>query len=131
MLRPLEQWFCDRCDEVIESPEDGWVHWQRDNDGLVHSMEILHHLKASPRGGRMGCYPPDIDRDFALVKFLGATGAARMLALIDVGKFHDALGDEIGMVKDIRNWADTFADCSFRFTRRHGATSKRRAATVS
>lgn len=26
-LRPLEQWFCDFCQEIIKSPRDCWLQW--------------------------------------------------------------------------------------------------------
>jgi hypothetical protein len=107
-LKPLEQWYCDRCGEVIEKPTDGWVHWRKDATGSVHSIEILHHLKASPRGGNQGCYPARMDRDMHLNVMLGPRGIVDLLSMIDVGAYHDPEGAEIGRVKDIRNWVDVF-----------------------
>lgn len=105
-LEPLKQWFCDRCGEVIEKPEDGWVHWRRGEDRKIHSIEILHHLRASPKGGRQGCYPQDLELDMHLETMLGERGLARLLAMIDVGAFHDEEGEYVGRVRDLRNWAE-------------------------
>jgi hypothetical protein len=104
----LKQWFCDRCGEVIEKPEDGWVHWRRDDESRIHSIEILHHLRASPRGGAQGCYPRDMDSDMHLDTMLGARGIVDLLSMIDVGKFHDPEGRHVGSVKDVRNWVEVF-----------------------
>jgi hypothetical protein len=44
-LKPLQQWYCDRCGEIIEKPEDGWLHWRREGEPpawKVYSIEILH-----------------------------------------------------------------------------------------
>jgi hypothetical protein len=27
MLKPLEQFICDKCSNVIEKPEEGWIEW--------------------------------------------------------------------------------------------------------
>lgn len=103
-LLPLQQWFCDRCDNVIEKPEDGWLHW-RNRDKGVEEIEILHHLKASPRGGERGCYPKDMDCDMHLETMLGARGLVDLLSMLDVGEYHDKEGKNVGKV-DVRNWTE-------------------------
>jgi len=121
-LKPLKQWFCDACDEVIEKPEDGWVYWSKDRDergavfGKVHSFHVVHKFRASPkRAGleprespHVSCYPPNIDQDTDLVLMLGPSGIIRLLSHMDVGMHFDAAGDEILRVKDVRNWTETF-----------------------
>ena len=27
MLKPLKQFYCDSCNQIIEKPKDGWVEW--------------------------------------------------------------------------------------------------------
>jgi hypothetical protein len=106
-LLPLQQWFCDRCGDVIEKPEDGWVHWSEDKKG-VHTIEILHHLTASPRGGgksTQGCYPSPMDCDMHLQVMLGPGGLAHLLSMVDVGAYHDEDGTSVGKV-DLRNWTE-------------------------
>lgn len=104
-LLPLQQWFCDRCGDVIEKPGDGWLHWRDDAAKGVHTIEILHHLRASPRGGAHGCYPESMDSDMHLDVMLGARGIAHMLAKVDVGEYHDRDGQSLGKV-DLRNWTE-------------------------
>jgi hypothetical protein len=106
-LKPLEQWFCDRCGDVIQKPEDGWVHWRRGKDRKIHSIEILHHLMASPKGGQDGCYAKDPDSDLHLHHMLGTRGLVILLSMVDVGRYHDPAGKD-GGVADLRNWAETF-----------------------
>src|SRR5665213_64374 len=55
MLKPLQQWFCDRCGQVIERPEEGWVEWL-DDDGGPHAFKIVHHATFSPRETPNRCY---------------------------------------------------------------------------
>jgi hypothetical protein len=55
-LIPLEQWFCDMCNGVIESPEDGWLEWQLDDEGLAWNFKIVHSVQSSPKKFRdLGC----------------------------------------------------------------------------
>ena len=59
MLKPLEQWICDTCGEVIESPEQGYVDWvcePSEEDQTIHSFRIVHHANFSPRRPRGNCY---------------------------------------------------------------------------
>lgn len=114
VLKPLKQWFCDRCGEVIAKPEDGLLHWRTTN-GKVHSFEILHRPYVSPRGGdrppvpggAYGCFPPNIESDPLLKGMLGSRGLAALLAEMDPGAYFAADGDAIGAVEDIRNWVET------------------------
>ena len=109
MLKPLQEWICDGCGEVIEKPQDGWVGWYEE-DGKFHGFEIIHHVDASPRGGRSGCckssegYP----RDAHLRQMLGARGMVVLLSLLDVGTYHDPKGDETIRVRNVREWRDLF-----------------------
>ena len=59
MLKPLEQWICDTCGEVIESPEQGYVDWvcePSEGDQTIHGFRIVHHANFSPRRPRGNCY---------------------------------------------------------------------------
>lgn len=56
MLRPLEQWICDSCGEVIHKPEEGWVEWVEGSDNLCRDFRICHHKVYSPFENQDGCY---------------------------------------------------------------------------
>jgi hypothetical protein len=108
-LTALKQWICDRCGDVIEKPEDGWVHWRRDRTTRrVSEIEILHHLTASPKGGERGCYPARMDSDMHLTAMLGSRGIVDLLSMMDVGAYHDPDARHIGGVTDVRNWVEVF-----------------------
>lgn len=112
-LKPLQQWYCDSCREIIKKPEDGWVHWRKEKRGQaptewgVHSIEILHRAHTSPRG-EGGCFRAPIEKELHLSRFLGPEGIARLVSMMDVGVYHDPDRLELVGVKDIRNWAEVF-----------------------
>ena len=60
MLKPLTQFICDSCNEIIEKPEHGWIEWlvtgARIEDWECHSFRIVHHKSRSPYPGWNGCY---------------------------------------------------------------------------
>ena len=43
-LKPLKQWICDSCGELIKKPEDGWWEYLSDtNTYLVSGFRIVHY----------------------------------------------------------------------------------------
>lgn len=105
MLEPLKQWICDTCDEVIETPDDGWVEWQRDESGHVFGFRICH------RGERFrdrGCKEYRGGPDMGLEDFCGEVGMARMLSFLHAGPLLDAESEQTHRVRDFANWTDTF-----------------------
>ncbi len=42
MLKPLEQWICDVCGEVIEKPENGNLVFERNDDQKACNFMIVH-----------------------------------------------------------------------------------------
>jgi len=85
-LKPLEQWICDTCGEVIKCPEDGYVQFKKGDKGGHDDFIIVHHLAVSPRKGnnKNGCYQYNADSD--LKSYLAVDGLARLLALVDPGE---------------------------------------------
>ena len=63
MLKPLEQWYCDVCGEVIERPRDGYVLWKQDDKLQVYDFTIIHKGKCDQKN-----YPCSMDVE----TFLGA-----------------------------------------------------------
>ena len=44
-LEPLTQWICDRCGQVVKSPEDDllcWLHKTREGEFKAHGFLIVH-----------------------------------------------------------------------------------------
>jgi len=45
-LIPLQQWYCDSCDGIIEKPEDGWFEWHSAKDYTISNLRIVHHRRS-------------------------------------------------------------------------------------
>jgi hypothetical protein len=90
-LKPLAQWVCDTCGEVIKSPEDGWLEWISDEDRKSSGFRIVHHLLASPRKKirpEEGCYQYNDNpngSDSHLSEFTGEDGLSHLLMFLDWG----------------------------------------------
>jgi len=66
MLKPLEQYYCDTCGEIIESVDEGYVEWISGNEDpennkskySIHSFRIIHDGSISPLKpkDRNGCF---------------------------------------------------------------------------
>ncbi|MBI2873378.1 MAG: hypothetical protein HYY00_09360 [Chloroflexi bacterium] len=112
-LKPLEQWVCDFCGEVIERPEQGWIEWLADpSDGFrQEGFKIVHYAPYSPRKPRGRCYhydnPPSGRRalDIYLSEFVGEKAMPQLLVFVDGGPYREK---EYGgpRVKDLREWAE-------------------------
>lgn len=102
-LLPLKQWICDVCGEIIESPKDGYVQFNRNKDGQYDDFIIVHHKTKSPRKhSANGCYKYSCDTD--LTDFIGERGIIEALSLMDPGKYH--MPTFKPFVSDIRKWLD-------------------------
>ena len=112
MLRPLEQWICDGCNELIENPEHGWLEWLSGSQLKQKDFRIVHHVTYSPRKPR-GCYAynnqnvPDgfVILDDYLTSFIGDEGLTRLLGFIDVGPFHQQHYSG-PYLADLREWVE-------------------------
>lgn len=87
-LLPLQQWICDTCGKIIESPGDGWLEWVYDQ-GQAHDFRIVHHLPKSPIQRAEGCYQHGMRSgraDMHLDSYLGADGLASLLSFLAIGQ---------------------------------------------
>ncbi|MDV6373397.1 hypothetical protein [Deinococcus arenicola] len=104
-LKPLEQWICDSCGQIIEKPEDGWFELFRDADQRFVNFKIVHHSLASPLG-EGGCYSPDVKGDMHLSEVLGPDGLTYLLSFIDLGIHHGPEAKTELHPDHIREWTD-------------------------
>ncbi len=81
-LKPLEQWICDTCGQVIMTPADGYLEIARDENRLISDMCIVHHSCKSPIGNCYSGYAGSLP----LTAVTGQDGLAYMLSLIDPGE---------------------------------------------
>ncbi|MEA4947064.1 MAG: hypothetical protein VB058_05825 [Oscillospiraceae bacterium] len=107
-MKPLKQWVCDVCGELIEKPEDGYVIWKCDDkDSSISDIKIVHTSIMMDDGKIKGCdfddynYPCSMD----LSRFLGADGAAYLLSFLDLGPH---IPTERCRVKDMPKFVDFF-----------------------
>ena len=84
-LQPEAPWICDRCGELINTPEEGLFAWDAGDDGsrpprrfgIFHARTDTHHQDCAPR----------ILGDFYhLPQILGPDGLLLLLMLAAVGK---------------------------------------------
>jgi hypothetical protein len=106
MLRPLDQYICDTCGEIIEHPSEGWIEWIR-KEAYAHSFRITHHQPKSPLKSREGCYlhTSVVGRcDTHMDSFLSRL-MPELLSFIDVGPYFDPEGNGLERV-DKRSFAE-------------------------
>ena len=89
-LVPLRQFICDKCGELIASPEDGWLQWRSTDEEtrsvVYHDFIIVHHFPKSPLEGKYGCYHhSSMVADDHLTSFVGHDGFTRLLGLFRHG----------------------------------------------
>lgn len=120
MLQPLEQFYCDTCDQLIQAPEQGMVEWIESMDEPAHSFRIVHHIEYSPKADSeiprsekprpQGCYKHQNtvkNKDIGLDKFLGKDGLVKLIHFIDVGPYHVPKYDGV-QFEDGREFAELF-----------------------
>jgi hypothetical protein len=109
MLKPLEQFICDSCGQVIRSKEEGWIEWLGTYDPRKYrAFKIVHHKTASPLRRADGCYHYEDDpgrMDEHLNDFADANVAYNLLFWIDEGP-HISPDFEGPFVTDLREWAE-------------------------
>lgn len=105
-LRPLEQWICDFCGEIIEAPDQGWLEWLADGGvGPFKDFKIVHHQINSPRHPNENCYHynqvdgDDMRMDMHLDSFTGEIGIASLVTWLHP--------DNHGVV-DLGDWVEVF-----------------------
>lgn len=105
MLKPLQQWICDVCGDVIEKADDGYVIWKDDDQDGPYDFKVIHHPKCDH-------HLPNYPLSRAVRDFLGVEGLTRMLSFLSGGPIRKKLspGDKYG-VRD----SDEFVDLVRRF----------------
>lgn len=116
MLRPLEQFICDECGDIINTPKEGYVEWESERlpDGreYCHGFRIVHAYFASPKKDRHGegCYRYgnsehrlDIDLDFFLRNV-----HQEMFSMLDLGIYHDPENHRGSSIQDYREFVDFY-----------------------
>ncbi|QKY71313.1 hypothetical protein [Lentibacillus sp. CBA3610] len=80
-IEPLKQWYCDNCEEIIQSADKGWLEWLRNiNDDKEYNFRIVHHSSECMYDDRnMKDY---VTKDMHLQHYTGADGLSRLLEIL-------------------------------------------------
>ena len=114
MLKPLNEFICDRCGVIIERPEDGCVEWLNGIDErgkpFAKGFKIVHSSHASPLKGMLGCYHHAMSgqgNDLPLDVFMKYTHQ-QLFSFLSLGPILDPEGISRSQISDYNEFADFF-----------------------
>jgi hypothetical protein len=116
-LEPLQQFICDTCHEIIQSPKEGWLEWIHDGKPRqAHSFRICHHKTASLLEGSEGCYRHGgkSGRSDSHLDYVLDNRMAQVLSFVDPGPYHEPSFSGPG-VSDLREWVELVRRLSIPF----------------
>jgi hypothetical protein len=90
-LKPLEQFICGTCGEIIQTPSEGYVLWLRNESDKSYGFKIVHHSVFSPRkqNGNEDCYTYSATNPtLSLSQFVGDQGIVQITSFLDTGPYH-------------------------------------------
>ncbi|MDF9844962.1 MULTISPECIES: hypothetical protein [unclassified Paenibacillus] len=82
-LRPLEQWVCDSCNQIINRVQDGWFEWYDDSNNQQTGFRIVHNNHQCMYNTRTLFAQGRSTRDMHLDAFVGGRGLVYLLSLIE------------------------------------------------
>lgn len=104
MLKPLEEFICDKCNQIINNPDEGYLEWIKLAGKPAAKFRIVHHSLHSPyRDNGWDCYHYTKYKgrmDWKLKIFVGNMGLADLLSIIDVEKVFMKDNDDVHFVND-------------------------------
>lgn len=85
-LKPLEQWYCDHCGEIINTPDEGWLEWYNDyTNNKGKGYRIVHHDKRCMYNAKQMFAQNKSISDMHLREYIGPDGLVNLLSDIDYG----------------------------------------------
>lgn len=86
-------WFCDRCGNLIQEPEHGWVEWlvNGEGEGVGYGLRLVHQALHSPLGRGKCQYHEEAEFNISkaivcdglLERFLGPDGLMYLLSWLE------------------------------------------------
>ena len=116
MLKPLEQFICDECGEIINSPKEGYVEQveklNEDGKWIARGFRIVHAYYASPRKkvNTEGCYRYGNESgrmDIGLDDFI-QYAKQNMFSFLDKGVIYDRNGTIGCQIENFREFTEFF-----------------------
>jgi len=88
---PLNQFICDTCGEIIQSPEYGWVEWLHGDReaGSAHSFRICHVGSRSSTGKPCHIFSKHVDRADLHLNHVMEHLPNWLLAFLGAGMLHE------------------------------------------
>ncbi|HLT41763.1 MAG TPA: hypothetical protein VKZ95_03585 [Sphingobacteriaceae bacterium] len=113
MLAPLKQFICDKCNNLIESPADGYVEWEqiilKGNPARLENLgfKIIHNSLSSPLENCFFYSHSTNGQSSSLIEFLNENQMPRLLSFLDAGPHHvpHYLGPEIQNMREFVEFA--------------------------
>jgi hypothetical protein len=100
-LKPLKQWICDSCGEIIKKPENGWFEWYiNDNTNIEEGFRIVHHQKACMYAAKSLRKQNKLVADLNLTDVIGPNGLADSLFRIELSE------KGVYKIKDLREFVE-------------------------
>ncbi|MCM3122749.1 MULTISPECIES: hypothetical protein [unclassified Mesobacillus] len=82
-LEPLKQWYCDHCEEIIDSDDKGWFEWLKERDGeRQFDFRIVHHDKKCMHDERRLFREGYMTKDMHLDYYTGPDGLNNLLEIL-------------------------------------------------
>lgn len=91
-LKQKEQWYCDKCGEIIQSDQEGMLEWDSiiepdEEERTVKNFRIVHHITTG-----FDCQTPRHNRgnlsDGHLDRYTGPGGLSNLLSLYERNKLN-------------------------------------------
>lgn len=105
-MKPIEEFYCDTCEQIIDGNENGYVEWlsflEDKETNLVNGFRICHNKE--------NCFIHSSTfghSSLPLTEFLGKNGHILLLKMIDIGPFHEPKYSH-PRIKDFREYSEFF-----------------------
>lgn len=108
MLKPLEQFICDKCKGVINSPENGYVEFLNFTDNSDEFAKIRGGFRIVHHNGHNNCYCYERSvnqQTIPLTEFLGENKFNLIFSFLDEGA-HFSPDRPNDKVHDLREFVD-------------------------
>jgi hypothetical protein len=99
-LKPLEQFICDICGKIIETPDDGYIVWDKDANNKEYGFKIIHR----------DCDDGSCKLSSELEDFIGKDGLNNLLGHLSQGTLKiKTSGDDYKEIVSVES-TDAFVD---------------------
>ena len=99
LLKPLTQFFCDSCNELIDTPADGYIEFDKNEQLQYNNFKIVHNEERCFQG---------LISSFELSRLLGSEGIGILSSWVHVGPITDPVGREKSEYASVVEFAEFF-----------------------